>query len=176
MILKMSTIEIRKAFLADLKLLQNIGIQTFSETFSSSNSKENLDKYLNESFSLKKITSELKKSQSSFYIASFENKPIGYLKLNWGQAQTEQVEDQGLEIHRIYVVKEFHGKKIGQLLLAKALEIAQNKNLNFIWLGVWENNRRALQFYFKNDFEVFDKHLFILGEDQQTDLLLKRNL
>jgi ribosomal protein S18 acetylase RimI-like enzyme len=172
----MNQIEIRKALVSDAKLIQRIGKKTFTETFSNSNTDENLANYLENSFSLEKIKVELSQSESAFYMAFFEKKTIGYLKLNWGKAQTEQIGENYLEIHRIYVLKEFHGKKIGQLLLDKAIEIAHHKKVDFLWLGVWENNLKALQFYKKNDFVVFDKHIFILGEDQQTDLLLQRSL
>jgi ribosomal protein S18 acetylase RimI-like enzyme len=102
-----------------------------------------------------------------------DNKTIGYLKLNFGKAQTETYNEQTLEIHRIYVSKAFLGKRIGQLLLDEAIKIAQQTDVDYIWLGVWEENHRALQFYTKNGFVEFDKHIFTLGNDIQTDLLLK---
>ena len=71
-------------------------------------------------------------------------------------------------------MKDFLGQKIGQILLNKAIEIGKKKNLEFLWLGVWEENHRALKFYKKNGFEIFGKHDFVLGEDVQTDLLMKR--
>jgi ribosomal protein S18 acetylase RimI-like enzyme len=101
---------------------------------------------------------------------------IGYLKINFGSAQTEPQEDKALEIERIYVVHHFHGKKIGQLLFEKAIQIAQQKKVTFVWLGVWEENHRAIQFYTKNGFEAFDKHIFVLGDDEQTDIMMKLTL
>ena len=73
-------------------------------------------------------------------------------------------------------MKEFHGKKVGQILYDKALEIAQQKDVEFVWLGVWEENRRAINFYKKNGFVEFDKHIFKLGEDEQTDIMMKLKL
>jgi ribosomal protein S18 acetylase RimI-like enzyme len=55
-----------------------------------------------------------------------------------GTAQTELVQGDALEIQRIYVLEDFKGKKIGQLLLMEAIAIAQSKKLEYIWLGVWK--------------------------------------
>ena len=169
----MSNIEIKKASLSDLEVLQIISIQTFSETFAEVNTPENIENYNRESFNLEKLTSEITNPNSQFFIAYSDSEPIGYLKINFGDAQTEILNDHALEIHRIYVLQAFHGKKVGQLLLDKAIDVAQQSTADYIWLGVWEENHRALQFYTKNGFITFDTHLFILGEEKQTDLLMK---
>jgi ribosomal protein S18 acetylase RimI-like enzyme len=101
---------------------------------------------------------------------------IGYLKLNFGASQTELKDNNALEIERIYVLKEFHGKKVGQFLFDKAIEIAKEYHVAYVWLGVWENNKRALQFYTKNGFVEFDQHIFVLGDEAQTDIMMKLEL
>ncbi|MFP3831367.1 GNAT family N-acetyltransferase [Chryseobacterium sp. SIMBA_028] len=170
----MSSIIIHKAGEKDLEILQNIGIQTFSETFSESNSEEAMKKYLEESFDTEKIKSELSTPDSLFYIAWEEDNPVGYLKVNFGKAQTELQDETSLEIERIYVKKSHHGKKVGQLLYDQALETAKSLHKVYLWLGVWEQNERALSFYRKNGFVEFDKHIFVLGDEEQTDLMMKK--
>lgn len=172
----MSDIKIKKATLNDINQLQKIGRETFFETFSEANSEENMKKYLDEGFSAAKLKAELTDKNSEFYFAAIEGEVIGYLKLNFGQSQTELKEEEALEIERIYVLKEFHGKKVGQLLYEKAIEIAKQKNADYVWLGVWEENPRAINFYKKNGFVEFDKHIFKLGEDEQTDIMMKLKL
>lgn len=160
----------------EIEQLQEIGRKTFFETFAKDNARESMDKYLEESFSTDKFRAELQESNSEFYFALQEHDVIGYLKLNTGSSQTEDNLDNSLEIERIYVLKEFHGKKAGQILFQKALEIAIQKQVGYIWLGVWENNDRAIAFYRKNGFEQFDKHIFRLGDEEQTDILMKRKI
>ncbi|WP_210489028.1 GNAT family N-acetyltransferase [Rufibacter aurantiacus] len=172
----MEEITIRKATLTDIELLQKIGRQTFSETFSVSNSEENMKKYLEEGFSLEKLTTELTDQNAEFYFAELAGEVIGYLKLNSGQSQTELQDDKALEIERIYVLKDFHGKKVGQILYEKGVQIAKERNASFVWLGVWEGNQRAINFYKKNGFVAFDKHIFKLGDDEQTDIMMKLQL
>jgi len=103
-------------------------------------------------------------------------KIIGYIKLNVGEAQTDIKDNNALEIERIYVLKAFHGKKVGQLLYDTAIQIAMQEGVIYLWLGVWENNPRAISFYKKNGFAEFDKHVFMLGMDQQIDIMMKKVL
>lgn len=172
----MNTIKIRKAALADLPELQTISKRTFFETFAAHNSAADLQKYLETSFSAAKLTRELNDLNSEFYLALLDNEVIGYLKINYGPAQTELKDKSSLEIERIYVLKDFHGKKVGQVLYTTALDIALRAKLKYIWLGVWEKNQRAISFYKKNGFVEFDKHIFRLGNSEQTDLLMRLTL
>ena len=169
-------IKIRKAKPGDVEALRKISRDTFFETFSESNTKENMKKYLDDAFSTNKLANELSDLESSFYLAEYEERIIGYLKINFGGAQTEIKENKSVEIERIYVTKEFQGKKIGQLLLKKALDVAVEKAADYVWLGVWEENYRAISFYRKNGFEEFGRHSFMLGDDEQTDVLMKLKL
>lgn len=173
---KMKEIVVEKVTKNGLNQLQLIGKQTFCETFSESNTAENMMYYLENSFSLDKITAELNDKNSVFYFAKIDEKVVGYLKLNFGQSQTELKNEKSIEIERIYVLKEFHGKKVGQILYDKAIEIAKRKEADFVWLGVWENNPRAIHFYKKNGFREFDTHVFKLGDDEQTDIMMKLRL
>ena len=168
--------QIRKLDITDLENLQKISITTFRETFEEVNSEKDMQKYLDENLSLERLKNELENLDSEFYFIENKNKNLGYLKLNFGNAQTEKVEENYFEIERIYVLKAFLGQKIGQILFDKAIEIGREKNLEYVWLGVWEENHRAIKFYKKNGFEIFGKHDFVLGEDVQTDLLMKMKI
>jgi ribosomal protein S18 acetylase RimI-like enzyme len=168
--------KIRKVNIQDIEKLKKIGKLTFAETYSSDNSKEDMQKYLEEEFSTEKLKKELTDKDAEFYFAELDDKVIGYLNANYGQSQTEMKGENALEIERIYVQKEFHGKKVGQILYDKAIELAKEKNVEYVWLGVWEQNPRAIRFYEKNGFVAFDKHIFQLGNDEQTDIMMKLKL
>lgn len=172
----MEKINIRAINIADVNALQLIARKIFAETFRDYNSPENLNKYLDEKFSVEKLKEELGNPCSSFYFAENENEVIGFLKTNTGKAQTELNDLNAFEIERIYVLEAYHGKNVGQLLIDKALEEAQKTTCSYVWLGVWENNHRAVRFYQKNGFEKFDTHIFRLGDEEQTDWMMKREL
>ena len=169
-------IEITKVKQEEIYSLQTIARETFYETFSDSNTEENMKVYLENGFSIGKIEAELLNKNSLFYFAKIDGDVIGYLKVNFGASQTELQDSKALEIERIYVLKQFHGKAIGQMLYDKAITIAESLHATYVWLGVWEENKRAINFYAKNGFVAFDKHIFKLGDDEQTDIMMKLEL
>jgi ribosomal protein S18 acetylase RimI-like enzyme len=172
----MNSIHITPARISDIDLLQNIGRLTFSETFSSVNNPEDMARYLEDSFSIEKLMAELSDQNSYFYFAMLGDQVIAYLKLNVGASQTELKDNKALEIERIYVLKAYQGKKVGQLLYDQAIHVAKQKKAAYVWLGVWEENLSAISFYKKNGFVEFDKHIFRLGNDEQTDVMMKKVL
>jgi len=172
----MELVTTRKVGPQDLAQLQQIGRQTFFETFAPSNSEENMRAYLAEGFSAEKLLAELHNPHSAFYFAELDSAVIGYLKVNTGPAQTEQQKGNTLEIERIYVLQTYHGKKVAQVLYDQAMQLATHAQADYVWLGVWEENPRAIRFYQKNGFVAFDQHVFKLGDDEQTDILMKKPL
>lgn len=164
---------IRQATINDLNALQNISQQTFTETYASFNTAENMQQYLSTVFSLENLAAEINNPNTSFYFAVTNDSVTGYLKLNFNTVPTSLKNSNAVEVERIYVVKAMQGKKLGQLLLNKAIAIAQEKNTAVLWLGVWEKNTNAIQFYTKNGLVPFGTHIFMLGNDEQTDILMQ---
>jgi GNAT superfamily N-acetyltransferase len=140
------SIFIKKASILDLSTLQSLGRETFYETFAQHNPEEEMQNYLDKSFALDKLTGELNHQDSQFFIVWEENTPVGYLKVNTGTAQTELQDETSLEIERIYVKSSHHGKKVGQVLYEKALEIAREENKKYIWLEFGKKTRELLVF------------------------------
>ncbi len=172
----MKKLQIREASINDVSLLKKTGRQTFYETFHETNTEENLAKYLDESFNDEKLKEELSHPLSRIYFAAVDDKVVGYLKVNMGQAQTESRDEGWFEIERIYITKEYWGKAVGQRLLDFALALASEQECSYVWLGVWEKNYRAIRFYEKNGFLPFDKHIFQVGNDPQWDVLMKKKI
>jgi len=172
----MSSYTLHKISVDDVIPLQDISRTTFKETFTEHNTEEDLNKYLDDQLSIKKLVDELNNPNSAFYFALENNTIVGYLKLNWSIAQTELIDQSAFEIERIYVLKEYFGKGLGQFLLDNAILIGKELKPTYFWLGVWEKNSRAIRFYEKNGFTVFSSHLFTLGNDIQTDLLMKLSI
>lgn len=169
-------IHIVQATTKDLLAVQQIAIATFTETFSAFNTQTNMKKYVQEKLNEKQLLSELANPDSLFFIARDSVMTVGYLKLNTGKAQTELQDDKAIEIERIYVKASYHGQQVGQILYEKAMEIAKTLKKEFIWLAVWEENPRAIRFYEKNGFAPFDKHTFTLGDETQTDIMMKKSI
>lgn len=169
-------IQLIKATINDLETVRQIGIDTFYESFASVNTEENMADYLKTGFSMEKVASELGNADSEFHLAYDGDQLIGYLKVNHGPAQSELKDDTALEIERIYVLRAWQGLKVGQLFYNKAIDIARERGYAYVWLGVWEENENAIGFYKRNGFVEFDKHLFTLGDDIQTDIMMRKEL
>jgi len=169
----MINVGIKKVALQDLEALQKISKQTFQESFAEENTAENMAKYLEEGFSAEKLGKEILEPNSVFYVVTVGKELLAYLKINLGNAQTELKEIDGLEIERIYVLKAHQGKGIGNLLFEKAMAIAKENKLRYIWLGVWEKNTGAIVFYKQKGMEIFDSHVFRLGDEEQLDYLMR---
>ncbi len=170
------TIEIILAGKDDVQTLCRLGAETFNETFASDNSQEDMKNYNEQHFSPSVILQELSDSHSAFFIALANGKAAAYMKVNYLTAQTEAQGNDSLEIQRIYVLSAFKNLHIGSRLMKKAEEFAEEKGLHRIWLGVWEHNEAAKAFYDRKGYRAFDQHVFVLGNDVQTDLLLSKTL
>jgi diamine N-acetyltransferase len=169
-------ITIRIANPADADLIADMSHQTFYESFAADNSKEDMDKFFTHQFSKEMLRNEVITEGNIFLLAYDDEIPVGYARLRENNIPPELEISEALEIARIYAVKSSIGKGIGRELMRACIDIANEKKHKTIWLGVWENNRRAIDFYAKWGFVKFSEHPFILGNDVQTDWLLKKEL
>lgn len=162
---------IEKVKVESLEKLRTISIATFVDAFGAVNSPENMKDYLDRSFSAPHLLKELEAEGSYFYFAKFAGRTIGYLKLNIGKMQTDMRSENGMEIERIYVVSDMQGKGVGGRLIDFSLAKARDFSRDFVWLGVWDRNFSAIDFYKKKGFVQTGAHPFYLGSDLQTDLI-----
>lgn len=168
--------KIKKCSLDDILDLQKIYRQTFFETFSEQNSEENMRIFLDKAYNEEKLKSEIEDKESETFLAVENQKILGVLKINTGNAETESGLENSLEIQRIYILKESKGLGIGTVLMNLAEKKARELGVSFIWLGVWEKNFPAQKFYTDKGFRRFSEHAFVLGDDIQTDFLMKKEL
>jgi diamine N-acetyltransferase len=168
-------ITIRNASPEDAQLLAELSATTFYESFVSFNKEEDMKSYLEQNFTTSRLEHELKEEGTTFLLALHNNSVVGYAKMK-KQEQPDLNEENNIEIERIYSRKEYLGKKVGNSLMEACLDLARQGGYKVVWLGVWEHNPRAISFYEKWGFEKFGTHLFLLGNDLQTDLLMKKNL
>ena len=149
---------------------------TFIETFADSNDPVDFDAYVAKAFTKAQMAKELAEPASDFFLIYVDETVAGYLKLNRPPAQTDIQDPKSLEIERIYVKGAFHGQGLGKLLFEKAMEVARMHQIEYLWLGVWEKNEKALKFYRDRGFYKFAEHPFKLGGDLQTDDLMRLDL
>ena len=167
---------IRKVEIADVEVLAKLAKQTFRETFAHDNMEEQLQEYFEETYNLRVLSTELENPESETYFIMHEEEIAGFLKVNWGNAQTERELENAFEIQRLYVLQTFQGFGLGKQLFEFALEHAEKNGFSWAWLGVWEHNTKAQAFYNQYGFEKFSQHRFMVGQKVDTDWLLKKKL
>lgn len=156
--------------------MQALATQAFCETFAPLNTPENMDAYLRSAYNLPKLRREMEDGNQEFYFAYADGVLAGYLKINEAPSQAEINDPRSLELERIYVLKQYYGTGVGQFLMDAAVKMARERGKEYIFLGVWEYNRRARRFYQKNGFYRIGDHCFVMGDDPQTDYLLRKDL
>lgn len=170
------TITIRTCTLEDVNTLVALGIKTFRDTFEMVNTPENMRLYLATTFTHQKLAEEFNEPGCIFFVAESDDVPVGYAKVRTSQEPSAYVGENALEIERIYAVKDQIGKGVGRAMMQTCLEHGRKNGYQVVWLGVWEHNATAIAFYEKWGFEKFSEHVFMLGHDAQTDVMMKKKL
>lgn len=168
------SLKIERVGREDLNDLVKISRETFYDTFSGQNKKEDMDLFLKSSLNPEKLREEMSEPDNHFFFAKEADLIVGYLKLS--TAVSDEIDGEVLEIARIYVVKEKLGSGVGKALLEFAISFAKQLNKKTVYLGVWEHNKKAINFYERFCFTKFGEHVFMVGRDPQTDWLLKKEL
>lgn len=169
-------IAIKKCSVPDFQELQDISTATFFETFEEHNTPEHMTAYLEKAFNGTQLKQELANPASHFFFALVDDKIAGYLKVNTDDAQSEDMGEGALEVERIYISNKFQMLGLGKLLMQRALELAEEMKKKRIWLGVWEHNVNAIAFYQKRGFVKKGVHSFFMGDDEQIDWIMVKEL
>ena len=166
---------IKRANTGDASQLRELSVSTFQETFGPPvNKQEDMDSYIEDQMSMEQLCAELADNENLFFLAYYQDQLIGYVKMRAKIIPTELEQYHPIEIERLYVIKEYQSKKAGAALMNYCLAYATQHSYDMVWLGVWEHNHKALKFYKDFGFELFGSHPFVLGDDVQTDVLMKK--
>jgi ribosomal protein S18 acetylase RimI-like enzyme len=154
-----------------------ISRETFYDTFAEYNTQADMDLFMEQQFSMEMLMEEVGMAGRYFLLAVEGNRILGYTQLR--DATHESLPDRvkpAMEIARLYVRKPEIGKGVGKLLMEAAIRFAQEASKKSIWLGVWEQNARAIRFYEQFGYQQFGEQKFLLGTDLQHDWLMWREV
>lgn len=165
----------RKATTDDVLKLQDLCATTFFDTYHMQNTAYDMQKYIATHFTPETLTKELQGSQISIFVVEYETKLIGYIKLELGNTSYMH-EGRGCEIARYYVLKDYQQLKAGSKLMNISIKFALENNCNYIWLGVWQKNERAIEIYKHRGFIIAGTTTFTLGDDVQNDFIMVKRI
>ena len=158
----------------DAATIADLSRRTFYDTFAPHNTPENMELFLNTQFTRKQLIQQVGGRGNTFLLARLEGIAVGYARLFEGtEVPGVLAGTKAIEIARIYAEKKVIGKGIGRILMQACIDLARQKGMAWIWLGVWEHNHRAISFYEKMGFAIFDRHIFLLGQDVQYDWCMR---
>lgn len=169
-----SMVHLRLATSTDVPALRELAIQTQVDTFGAFNSEANMNAYLQQAYSLENLTRELEEPGSRNYLAFLGERLAGFMRLRTNSEVEHLLGPNTIELQRLYVDTSLKGQGIGGVMMQEAIDYAKSRGFDWIWLGVWERNFAARKFYEKWGFERFSEHVFQMGDDPQTDWLLRR--
>jgi len=160
----------------EVKLLSVIAKKTFREAFEAQNHPIDFQLYISKAFSYERLYQEWSNKNTTFYFCHLDGHLVAYFKINQAGAQSEFQKDNGLELERIYVISEYQKQGIGKQLLDYVLKLAKSRKMSYVWLGVWQENLRAIRFYEQNGFQKTGTHPYYIGSDKQTDWLMRKDI
>ncbi len=169
-------LKLEKCDIHHLEKLLQISRETFCAAFAADNNPDDFRTYIQEAFSEKTLEKELRNMDSFFFFVYVGSTLVGYFKLNEGVAQNEFQNPNEVELERIYVLEKYQGKKIGLWMLNTIKKMCLQRGKTYVWLGVWEENKRAIAFYKKQGFTKIETHPYFVGKDKQTDWLMRFDL
>lgn len=168
--------QIRFVTADDVAKLQEISRITFKDTFDPYTRSADMQKFLDEDYATDKLLAQINNPDSRFLFLIKGGEVAGYLKINVGAAQTEHLQENALEVERIYLLPKFQHQGLGNVLFDYALNIAQKDSKAYVWLGVYEHNVNAQHFYKRHGFHKVSQHVYQVGSDPQIDWLLLKKL
>lgn len=168
---------IKSACADDSQLLTDLGSRTFLEAYSDVKAEKDLNDYIITAFVKDEIVASIKNKEAIFFIAYVDDEAVGYVKLRWDRTHPNlSSDDRNMELERIYVLRNFWKHKIGAALMAEAIQVSKKNNYDYLWLGVWQKNNRAIEFYLKMGFEIFGTKKFFVGTEENDDYVMRLKL
>ena len=166
----------RQATPADAAVLASLAASTFRDTFGPDNTPENMGAYMSSAFGADIQAAELRDPRVTVYLADVSGAVAGYAMLREGPAPPSVGEANAVEIARLYAATHLIGAGVGATLMRRCLDEAMTRGRRAVWLGVWEQNPRAIAFYSRWKFVDVGATTFQLGRDVQSDRVMMRRV
>lgn len=168
--------KISRAHVGDAAIIALLGRLTFVETFGYlfDEHKNDLGEYLDRTFNVSKITASITKSENTFWLAKWNELPIGYAKFKHGSTTASFPQENVGQLQKIYVLEQFLFRGVGALLLKEVLAYAQGRETEIVWLAVLAANTTAIGFYEKHGLSKAAPDSYAIGEQTFEFALMSR--
>lgn len=168
----MIAVTIRTATVADATVVAELARRTFYDTFAATNDPVDMALYLEKAYSVERQTLELTDRDMTTLLVEEGGGAIAYAQIRSDHVPECVTGPAPIELWRFYVDRGWHGRGVAQALLDRVRIVAAERGARTLWLGVWERNDRARAFYAKCGFADAGEHIFLFGNDPQTDRVM----
>lgn len=148
----------------DFKLLADLGKKTFFESHGNSAKQEDIDAFVNEKYNYDFMKKDVNDSNNIYHLISYETIPVGYSKIILNSPNPNIELKNVTKLEKIFLLKDFYNQKLGSQLFNFNVAISKAHHQSGIWLFVWIENQRAVNFYIKNGFKVIGNYDFKISE------------
>ena len=167
---------IREANRLDAKLLVELGKRAFYEAFAEQTAPADMAAYLQTTFFIDGIKTQLNNKDSLYLIIELQADPLGYAYLFPTQPPACIKDPKAIQLIRFYLLKKCYGLGLGDSLMQACLDKAGARGYRTVWLSSWELNGRANAFYKRWHFNIVGQQKFVVGSDTQNDFVFIRRI
>ena len=165
-------IVIRHAQAKDAPALAESAAALFEQTYAGKMPARDLQDYIAQDFTPGQQLAELSDPAIITLLAEYNGALLGYAQVRRKAAPVAIDTSPGVELWRIYLDRSSHGRGIGKRLLAAVAQATRSMSSEHLWLGVWEQNPRAIAFYEKHGFRIVGSQAFEIGNETHNDLVM----
>jgi len=169
---------LRRATPADLASFCEFSRRTFVATYGAFHAPERMARHVAERLNDQRLGEELADPSRTVLVLAEAQAAVwvGYAMLRSGDGPSEVKAARPVEIERFYVDHAWHGRGLAAPLMAAALDAARATGHDVAWLGVWEQNPRAVRFYEKAGFRIVGRHHYVFDGTPEDDHLMALDL
>jgi GNAT superfamily N-acetyltransferase len=165
---------IRRAGAEDAPLLSSLAARTFLSAYVDDPDQAGVRRYIKTYFTLERLTRQLEDPAFHFFLADLQGSYVGYAVVQLSVPPACVTGPHPVELARIYLEQSAIGTGCGAEMMKACLGLAENLKKETLWLGVWERNLRAREFYRKWGFEDVGWYEFEYCEITYIDPVMAR--
>jgi ribosomal protein S18 acetylase RimI-like enzyme len=158
-------ISIIRATEKDHHSIVEIGKVSVADSHKDSSPPAVMNEYLETTYNSTAIKKELNNVSNIYHIINYNGKPVGFSKIVMDAKHPNILTENATKLDRIYLLKEFHGLKLGLELLNFNIELSRKNKQSGMWLYTWIGNERATNFYMKAGFTIIGSHKFYVTDN-----------
>ncbi len=167
---------IRKALQSDASRLAVLKQQVWISTYATGGISDVFAKYVQSEYSLAKVSEALADNEILILLACDNGCLVGCAELRLVLERPADSVAAGYEITTLYILENFQGQGIGKQLLSECIRQVKMLGGSNVWLTVYYNNPKAIEFYRRQRFSYVGDADFILKGERHKNYIMQKEM